>query len=54
MKKISLIFFIFLLSCSTTKISNNQIEFSENMSFKDFIIKLEEYAINKPFPNIDE
>ena len=57
MKKL-LITFIIITGCSTysDKLSNNNlnIKFSDNMSFEEFQIKLEEYAINSPYPNIDK
>ena len=57
MKKL-LIIFIIMTGCtaSNDKISNNNLEikFSDNMSFEEFLIKLEEYAINSPYPNIDK
>ena len=57
MKKL-LITFIIITGCSTydDKLSNNNldIKFSDNMSFEEFKVKLEEYAINSPYPNIDE
>ncbi len=56
MKKI-LIIFIFISGCSTNKneLSNNffDIQYSENLSFEEFQIKLEEYTKNSPYPNID-
>ena len=57
MKKL-LITFIIITGCSTynDKLSNNNldIKFSDNMSFEEFQVKLEEYAKNSPYPNIDE
>ena len=57
MKKL-LIIFILITGCSTynDKLSNNNldIKFSDNMSFEEFQVKLEEYANNSPYPNIDE
>ena len=57
MKKL-LITFIIITGCSTynDKLSNNNldIKFSNNMSFEEFQVKLEEYAKNSPYPNIDE
>ena len=51
-----LIFFLFLISCSTNqnylKVNSN-FNFSNDLSFEEFEIKVEEYAINSPFPNID-
>ena len=57
MKKL-LIIFIIVTGCSTynEKLSNNNldIKFSDNMSIEEFQVKLEEYANNSPFPNIDK
>ena len=57
MKKL-LITFIIITGCSTydDKLSNNNldIKFSDNMSFEEFKVKLEKYAKNNPYPNIDE
>ena len=57
MKKL-LITFIIITGCSTynDKLSNNNldIKFSDNMSFEEFQVKLEEYAKNSPYPNIDK
>ena len=57
MKKL-LITFIIITGCSTynDKLSNNNldIKFSDNMSFEEFKVKLEEYANNSPYPNIDK
>ena len=57
MKKL-LIAFIIITGCSTynDNLSNNipDIKFSDNMSVEVFQVKLEEYAKNSPYPNIDE
>tara|TARA_Y100000389_G_C17277021_1_gene420962 strand:- start:58 stop:219 length:162 start_codon:yes stop_codon:yes gene_type:complete len=53
MKKILLIFSFFLISCSKSTVTND-FEFNNDMSFDDFKIKLEEYAKNNPYPNIDD
>ena len=62
MKKIILIIFL-LSACSynneekVNKISNNNlpfINFSNDLSFEEFKVKLEEYANNSPFPNIND
>ena len=62
MKKIILIIFL-LSACSynndekVNNISNNNlpfINFSNDLSFEEFKIKLEEYANNSPCPNIDD
>ena len=57
MKKL-LITFIIITGCSTynDKLSNNNVDFkfSDNMSLEEFQVKLEEYAYNSPYPNIDK
>ena len=57
MKKL-LITFIIITGCSTynedLSYNNLDIKFSDYMSFEEFKVKLEEYAINSPYPNIDE
>ena len=52
MNKFLLIFILFLASC-TSPISRNDLDISSEMSFDEFIFKLEEYAKNNPYPNID-
>ena len=56
MRSIILIFFL-LTGCSfnQNKDINNlsDINFLDNLSFKQFRIKLDEYAENNPYPNID-
>ena len=53
-----LIIFLFLIGCSTSqnKVNNNLVDFNydEDLSFEEFKIKLEVYAINNPYPNIDD
>ena len=53
-----LIIFLFLIGCSTNqnKVNNNLVDFNydEDLSFEEFKIKLEVYAINNPYPNIDD
>ena len=57
MKKL-LITFIIITGCSAynDKLSNNNldIKFSENMSLEEFQVKLEEYANNNSYPDIDK
>ena len=57
MKRFLLIFF-FLIGCSSiqNEVNNNLIDFDydENLSFEEFKIKLEVYAINNPYPNIEK
>tara|TARA_B100001059_G_C17752989_1_gene538288 strand:+ start:640 stop:801 length:162 start_codon:yes stop_codon:yes gene_type:complete len=52
MKKILMVI-LFLTSCSSEKIIKNDFNFDNKMSFNEFKIKLEEYANNSPYPNID-
>ena len=56
MKKLLIIFFL-TASCSMNndKLENNfsDINFSDDMTFEEFQSKLEEYAENSPYPNID-
>ena len=57
MKKIILIFFL-LSGCSYNQIKNtnnlSNIIFSNDLSFEEFKIKLDEYATNSPYPKIDD
>jgi hypothetical protein len=56
MKKLLIIFFL-TASCSMNndKLEKNfsDINFSDDMTFEEFQNKLEEYAENSPYPNID-
>ena len=56
MKKIILTFFL-LSGCSynQTEVKDNfaNVNFSNDLSFEEFKIKLENYAKNSPYPNID-
>ncbi|MDA9150753.1 hypothetical protein N9N75_03630 [Candidatus Pelagibacter sp.] len=56
MKKLLIIFFL-TASCSINidKLEKNfsDINFSDDMTFEEFQNKLEEYAKNSPYPNID-
>jgi len=51
MKKI-LIISLFLFSCTQNSVKKDFI-FNEKMSFDEFKIKLKEYAIKNPYPNIN-
>ena len=55
MKKIFLIFFILLSSCISTEnnTENYNLDFSKNMTFDEFGIKLKVYSEKSPYPNID-
>ena len=57
MKKIFILIFCFLISCSPNKVQNqnkNDHNFSTLLSLEEFKIRLKEYAINNPYPNIDD
>ena len=43
----------FLVSCNAKTVRNDLI-FPDDMSFEEFKIKLEDYAINNPYPKIDD
>tara|TARA_Y100000996_G_C22184747_1_gene504394 strand:+ start:427 stop:588 length:162 start_codon:yes stop_codon:yes gene_type:complete len=53
MKNLLLLFVLILSSCSTNLVKND-LDFSNDMSFDEFKIKLKVYANNNPFPNIDK
>ncbi len=56
MKKFLFIFF-FLVNCSSNQnqinTSSSDINLSEDLTLEQFKTKLEKYAINSPYPNID-
>ena len=57
MKKFFLIFFFLLMSCGKNFENNNpkkSYNFSDEMTFDEFRLKLEEYAKNSPYPNPDD
>ena len=56
MKKIILIIIFLLSACSTKNNSNinDKINFSKDMKFEEFGIKLKVYADKNPYPNIDD
>ena len=58
MKKYIFVLMIFLMSCSNKNIATNnknqkKINFSQNISLNQFLIKLNNYANNNPYPKID-
>ena len=56
MKKI-LIIFLLLSACSLNEINKESslpnLNFSDNLTIEEFKLKLEQYANNKNYPNID-
>ena len=53
MKKRLLIILFVLTSCSQQSSFKNDFNFDNDMSFEEFKNKLEDYANNNPYPNID-
>jgi hypothetical protein len=57
MKRIIMIFFL-LSGCNYTdkiqKTINSNISFSDDLTSEEFRIKLNDYADNSPYPNIDD
>tara|TARA_B100001057_G_scaffold415422_1_gene432942 strand:- start:120 stop:284 length:165 start_codon:yes stop_codon:yes gene_type:complete len=54
MKKFLLIAFIFLISCSQNNSFRSNFIPSDDMSFDEFRLKLDDYAKSNPYPNIDD
>ena len=57
MKKTFFLIFIFLIACTKNSSSvnyNKDLNFFNQLTLEQFKIKLENYANNKPYPNIDE
>ena len=56
MKKILILFLLFVGACNTNKLETNlknDFIFSENMTFEDFKKKVKNYAQQSTYPNID-
>ena len=52
MKRLMIITLFFLVSCSSNTVKTD-FTFTNEMSFEEYKIKLEEYAKNNPYPIID-
>tara|TARA_Y100000741_G_scaffold305762_1_gene248087 strand:- start:283 stop:444 length:162 start_codon:yes stop_codon:yes gene_type:complete len=52
MNKYLIAIIFFLISC-TSNSSRNEFNFSDEMSFDEFRLMLDEYAKNNPYPNVD-
>ena len=52
-----LLIFLLLISCSSnsdiTQKNSQELDFSNDLTFEEFKEKLEEYAKNQSYPNID-
>ena len=53
MNKILLLIILFLFSC-TTNMTEKKINFSDEMTIEEFRIKIEAYAKNNPYPNMND
>ena len=57
MKKFLITVVIFISSCNTNSVNDNfknDLNFSKDMTFDEFKLKLDEYTKNNPYPNIDK
>ena len=57
MKKFFLCLVILLSSCvsqNNDNISKNDFDYSNDISFKEFELKLENYAKDNPYPNLND
>ncbi len=53
MKKILVIIIFFLVSCTTSS-TKNELTFSDEMTFEQFKLKLNEYVRDNPYPDVNE
>ena len=53
MKKLLILIMILSYSCSSP-VTKNDIKFSDDITFEEFKVKLEEYSRSNPYPNIDD
>ena len=53
MRSFIILILFFLTSCSSN-MSRNDFNITNEMSFQEFKIKLNEYAENNPYPNINK
>ena len=53
MNKLLILLMILLYSCSSP-VTRNDIKFSDDITFEEFRVQLEEYSRNNPYPNIDD
>jgi len=57
MRLVTMLLIFFITACSQPYENNNinnNYSFSNKMSFNEFKVKLNEYADNNPYPNIDD
>ena len=53
MRKLLILIMILSYSCSSP-VTRNDVKFSDDITFEDFRVQLEEYSRNNPYPNIDD
>jgi len=53
MKKILVIILFFFASCTSSP-KKNELTFSDEMTFEQFKLKLNEYVKNNPYPDVNE
>ena len=53
MKKILVIILFFFVSCTSSP-PKNKLTFSNEMTFEQFKLKLNEYVKNNPYPDVNE
>ena len=53
MKKFLFLFIFFIFACSKPNVESN-FKVKKDMSFNEFKLKLNEYTINKSYPDIDK
>ena len=53
MRKILVIILFFFVSCTSSP-SKNELIFSNEMTFEQFKLKLNEYVKNNPYPDVNE
>ncbi len=54
MKKILVIILFFFMSCTSSSPKKNELTFSNEMTFDQFKLKLNEYVKNNPYPDVNE
>ena len=54
MKKILVMIIFFLISCTSSSTKKNEFTYSDEMTFEQFKLKLNEYVKNSPYPDINE
>ena len=53
MKKILVIILFFFVSCTSSP-QKSELTFSDEMTFEQFKLKLNEYVKNNPYPDVNE